>query len=908
MDNENEQNASPVSGSGSSNGTSGNPRPQVSQMSLYERQAVQALQALQRQPNAAAQYLQQMYAVQHQHMMLQQHLNTAQLQSLAAVQQINLTNSSGTQLSSRAQTVSSPVTSSMMSNSTNTSSSSTPTLTPTQAKMYLQAQLPQPGSLLQVARTLTRNVPQLILMPGGSVTAVQPEVTATSSGLQSDTEQAENLALRNQQTLATGIQAAAQKVTSVVVSQSSTLSPAQTITVSQAASPGLSQAAGLNLGHTAHVSLSTGAKGSGSGQSAGIGHTSQCEADINPKKPEQEGGSSGQTCGINLTRSVTPSGQTLISSAYSSISPHPLLHQHLQQKQLVMQPNLALQQQQHRQSQPAHQSHPAPHSQTLVVQPLSQAQPQSQAQAGPPLLHKLPLPQAPSLASLLPKQAIQPIKVQSSSAHLQVTTKFVAQTHMVSTGMGLGQPQAPDSGSGSSPVTSAAVQQSSASTQTLVMGLAQASIAGPQSQSLGQVPGDQPQAQPQGQIQTHAHHQAQSQAQIQPQDQVLPLAPARAQPQAPMVTQTGGLPQQQPLPLKTAVVGVKRKAEIEDENDYTEKLSAPTLEPPQLTPNQPAAQDQKLPVGGKGEVIHSGPPVLTSISSLNAPTLLKVNSRYGGDIKPPQAIVKPHILTHVIEGFVIQEGAEPFPVDSALASADNKQKQQEPPVLQPENRHLGMEPLQQEGSEVIPELLKCEFCGRLEQAEKFKRSKRFCSMACAKRYNVSCRKGVRRFTMDNLSPLHKDNDPRIGRRTTRKGSGDSTRVNVSKKHLKNPEDSCQVSDNSSYDEALSPLSPNLVQLRQCDRESKNAAAGMPDLMGINPSFRNGSPGLWSVEQVHDFICSLPGCQDLAEEFRSQEIDGQALLLLKEEHLMSAMNMKLGPALKICARINLLKEP
>ncbi|XP_038629997.1 polyhomeotic-like protein 1 [Scyliorhinus canicula] len=87
MDNENEQNASPVSGSGSSNGTSGNPRPQVSQMSLYERQAVQALQALQRQPNAAAQYLQQMYAVQHQHMMLQQHLNTAQLQSLAAVQQ-----------------------------------------------------------------------------------------------------------------------------------------------------------------------------------------------------------------------------------------------------------------------------------------------------------------------------------------------------------------------------------------------------------------------------------------------------------------------------------------------------------------------------------------------------------------------------------------------------------------------------------------------------------------------------------------------------------------------------------------------------------------------------------------------------------------------------------------------------
>ena len=52
---------------------------------------------------------------------------------------------------------------------------------------------------------------------------------------------------------------------------------------------------------------------------------------------------------------------------------------------------------------------------------------------------------------------------------------------------------------------------------------------------------------------------------------------------------------------------------------------------------------------------------------------------------------------------------------------------------------------------------------------------------------------------------------------------------------------------------------------------------------------------------------LLGCQEIAEEFRSQEIDGQALLLLKEEHLMSAMNIKLGPALKICAKINVLKE-
>lgn len=38
-----------------------------------------------------------------------------------------------------------------------------------------------------------------------------------------------------------------------------------------------------------------------------------------------------------------------------------------------------------------------------------------------------------------------------------------------------------------------------------------------------------------------------------------------------------------------------------------------------------------------------------------------------GENKLPQAIVKPQILTHVIEGFVIQEGAEPFPVCTCLA-------------------------------------------------------------------------------------------------------------------------------------------------------------------------------------------------------------------------------------------------
>ena len=40
------------------------------------------------------------------------------------------------------------------------------------------------------------------------------------------------------------------------------------------------------------------------------------------------------------------------------------------------------------------------------------------------------------------------------------------------------------------------------------------------------------------------------------------------------------------------------------------------------------------------------------------------SSQHNGESKPAQAIVGSHILTHLIEGFVIQEGAKPFPVSA----------------------------------------------------------------------------------------------------------------------------------------------------------------------------------------------------------------------------------------------------
>ena len=62
-----------------------------------------------------------------------------------------------------------------------------------------------------------------------------------------------------------------------------------------------------------------------------------------------------------------------------------------------------------------------------------------------------------------------------------------------------------------------------------------------------------------------------------------------------------------------------------------------------------------------------------------------------------------------------------------------------------------------------------------------------------------------------------------------------------------------------------------------------------------------------IQDVYDFVRNQPGCQEFADEFRAHEIDGQALMLIQDHHLMANMNIKLGPALKIFAKIRTLKS-
>lgn len=91
-------------------------------------------------------------------------------------------------------------------------------------------------------------------------------------------------------------------------------------------------------------------------------------------------------------------------------------------------------------------------------------------------------------------------------------------------------------------------------------------------------------------------------------------------------------------------------------------------------------------------------------------------------------------------------------------------------------------------------------------------------------------------------------------------------------------------------------------------QSSESESHAPKTSSIQlPPGLSRNPLKWNVTQVCDFIRTLTGCSDYIEDFQLQEIDGQALMLLKAEHLQSAMQIKLGPALKICNAVDELRE-
>ncbi|XP_050692187.1 lethal(3)malignant brain tumor-like protein 3 [Eriocheir sinensis] len=64
---------------------------------------------------------------------------------------------------------------------------------------------------------------------------------------------------------------------------------------------------------------------------------------------------------------------------------------------------------------------------------------------------------------------------------------------------------------------------------------------------------------------------------------------------------------------------------------------------------------------------------------------------------------------------------------------------------------------------------------------------------------------------------------------------------------------------------------------------------------------------WSPGQVEELVGRIPGCEDVATAFADQQIDGEALLMMTQNDLVSLLHLKLGPAVKIMAVIMCLRS-
>uniref|UniRef100_A0A8B9X7V9 Polyhomeotic homolog 1 n=1 Tax=Bos mutus grunniens TaxID=30521 RepID=A0A8B9X7V9_BOSMU len=930
METESEQNSNSTNGSSGSGGSS---RPQIAQMSLYERQAVQALQALQRQPNAA-QYFHQF--------MLQQQLSNAQLHSLAAVQQATIAAS---------RQASSPNTSTAQQQTTTTQASVQNLAVRNQ---QASAQGPQMQGSAQKAippgaspvSSLSQASSQALAVAQASSGASGQSLNLSQAGGGSGTSipgsmgpggggQAPGGLGQLPSSGMGGGGSCPRKGTGVV----QPLPAAQAVTVSQGSQTEAESAAAKK------------AEADGTGQqNVGMNLTrtatpapSQTLISSAAKKAEADG-TGQQNVGMNLTRTATPApSQTLISSAtYTQIQPHSLIQQqqqiHLQQKQVVIQQQIAIHHQQqfpHRQSQLLH---TATHLQLAQQQQQQQQQQQAttltapQPPPGPPTQPVPPSPSQQPAQTLVVQPMLQssPLSLPPDPAPkppIPIQSKPPA-APLKPPQLGAAKMSAAQQPPPHIPVQVVGTRQPGTA-QAQALGLAQLAAAVPTSRGMpGTVPPGQahlasspPSSQAPGALQECPPTLASGMT-LAPVQGTAHVVKGGATTSSPVVAQVPAAFYMQSvhLPGKPQTLAVKRKAESEEERDDVSTLSS--MIPAKTSPvvESPKAMEEKGGLGEKAEPVTSANTntlssdivALAPAPSAPPPSLAMV-SRQMGDSKPPQAIVKPQILTHIIEGFVIQEGAEPFPVGcSQLLKESEKPLQTGLTTGLNENQSGGPLGGDSPSAELDKKanLLKCEYCGKYAPAEQFRGSKRFCSMTCAKRYNVSCSHQFR-LKRKKMKEFQEANYARVRRRGPRRSSSDIARAKIQGKRHRGQEDSSRGSDNSSYDEALSPTSPGPLSVRaghgERDLGNPNTAPPTPELHGINPVFLSSNPSRWSVEEVYEFIASLQGCQEIAEEFRSQEIDGQALLLLKEEHLMSAMNIKLGPALKICAKINVLKE-
>lgn len=320
----------------------------------------------------------------------------------------------------------------------------------------------------------------------------------------------------------------------------------------------------------------------------------------------------------------------------------------------------------------------------------------------------------------------------------------------------------------------------------------------------------------------------------------------------------------------TTVAPSKPSPKKVDSPKPVESLKSTTMDKPTSTP---AAQQTNQSNKDENAASANG---INSKSRTPTPTIpASLNLIKNDKGLLPKAMIKPNVLTHVIDGHVIQEGTQPFPVTTKRLSDDSDE-----PVSAKRSKSSPEKPA------TTPDRLSCTQCGKKDNKGKLK-YKPYCSKACTK----AAKAGV--------VPTSKQNGEHKLRIRNENGT---TNGSVSPKSLPSPTSTNGTSSDSS--------SSGSSDMSSIDAKKSTKPSPTPMEVSIDVDAEQEEPisflVKWSVEEVCDYIRSLKGYSDYAEDFANHEIDGQALVLLNENHLVKTMNIKLGPALKIMSQIEAIK--
>ncbi|KAF0046754.1 hypothetical protein F2P81_000387 [Scophthalmus maximus] len=416
---------------------------------------------------------------------------------------------------------------------------------------------------------------------------------------------------------------------------------------------------------------------------------------------------------------------------------------------------------------------------------------------------------------------------------------------------------------------------------------------------------------PSTQSQTNSDHQAPSSSSSPSSSSVTSVFASSAQTSIPAATV-----QPQPPPL---VAAPQRRT------SFPQVQNQPPPPPPPLVlprlPQNPPASLQRLSLHSVRPLsVQSGKVLLREQELPVGEALVQMPYQ---NLPPPQTVAV-DLKVHVVRRNEAPPSGQTCKVNR-LSSEDRKDECS--PSRQRDRTPRPLVVSQQNGAELgesVAAVLQCEYCGSRGYAQTFLRSKRFCSMTCVRRFSVSCTKritmlragrwGHRPMGRRGRPPGRVNGASREYFQTRTRGpcaSEHDQRCSPREAEEEDEEEEAQEAEEDEEMEEDEPPVPMKTRLRkqaerQRDREREEQRT--PETISVSDGEEDaGRPAQWNVEQVFSFISSLPGGQGVAGEFRSQEIDGQALLLLTEDHLLSTMNLKLGPALKLCAHINSLKD-